>query len=57
MIYAMILLFIAGYIFIAMEHTVKVNKAGVALLIGTLLWASIRLSGTRYRPHRLTRCL
>jgi Na+/H+ antiporter NhaD/arsenite permease-like protein len=38
MIYAMILLFIAGYIFIAMEHTVKVNKAGVALLIGTLLW-------------------
>ncbi|HHV84704.1 MAG TPA: sodium:proton antiporter [Petrimonas sp.] len=38
MIYAMIILFIAGYIFIAMEHTIKVNKASVALLIGTLLW-------------------
>ncbi len=38
MIYAMILLFIAGYFFIAMEHTIKVNKASVALLIGTLLW-------------------
>mgnify|MGYP006924662067 FL=1 len=38
MIYAMILLFIAGYLFIAMEHTIKVNKASVALLIGTLLW-------------------
>ena len=34
----MILLFIAGYFFIAMEHTIKVNKASVALLIGTLLW-------------------
>ena len=30
MIYAMILLFIAGYFFIAMEHTIKVNKASVA---------------------------
>jgi Na+/H+ antiporter NhaD/arsenite permease-like protein len=38
MIYAMILLFIAGYFFIAMEHTIKVNKASIALLIGTLLW-------------------
>jgi len=38
MIYAMIFLFIAGYLFIAMEHTIKVNKASIALLIGTLLW-------------------
>ncbi|MDO5664303.1 MAG: sodium:proton antiporter NhaD [Bacteroidia bacterium] len=38
MVYAMIIIFIVGYIFIAMEHTVKVNKASVALLIGTLLW-------------------
>ena len=38
MIYAMILIFVAGYVFIAMEHTIKVNKASVALLIGTLLW-------------------
>ena len=38
MIYVMILIFVAGYVFIAMEHTIKVNKASVALLIGTLLW-------------------
>lgn len=38
MIYAMIILFIAGYLFIAMEHAIRVNKASVALLIGTLLW-------------------
>ena len=38
MIYVMILIFVAGYVFIAMEHTTKVNKASVALLIGTLLW-------------------
>lgn len=38
MVYVMIIIFIAGYVFIAMEHTIKVNKASVALLIGTLLW-------------------
>lgn len=38
MIQLMIILFVAGYLFIALEHTVKINKAGVALLIGTLLW-------------------
>ncbi len=38
MIIAMIIIFIAGYFFIAMEHTIKINKASVALLIGTLLW-------------------
>ena len=38
MIYAMILIFIAGYLFITMEHTLRINKASIALLIGTLLW-------------------
>lgn len=38
MIFAMIIIFIAGYFFIAIEHTTKINKASIALLIGTLLW-------------------
>lgn len=35
---AMILIFVLGYIAIAMEHPIKVNKAASALFIGTLLW-------------------
>ncbi len=38
MIYFMIVVFILGYISIAMEHTIKINKASIALLIGMLLW-------------------
>ncbi|MGV8963950.1 MAG: sodium:proton antiporter NhaD [Candidatus Saccharimonadaceae bacterium] len=38
MIYLMIVVFLLGYISIAMEHTIKINKASVALLIGMLLW-------------------
>ena len=38
MIYFMIVVFLLGYISIAMEHTVKINKASIALLIGMLLW-------------------
>ena len=38
MIYLMIAVFLLGYISIAMEHTIKINKASIALLIGMLLW-------------------
>ena len=34
----MIAVFLLGYISIAMEHTIKINKASIALLIGMLLW-------------------
>ena len=30
--------FIVGYLFIALEHTVKIDKAATALLTGTLCW-------------------
>jgi Na+/H+ antiporter NhaD/arsenite permease-like protein len=33
-----IILFILGYVAIAMEHTIKVNKAAVALVTGVLCW-------------------
>lgn len=38
MLTGMIILFLAGYFFIAMEHPLKINKAGTALLTGTILW-------------------
>ncbi|WP_286813233.1 MULTISPECIES: sodium:proton antiporter NhaD [unclassified Maribacter] len=31
-------IFIVGYLFIALEHTVKIDKAATALLTGTLCW-------------------
>ncbi len=33
-----LLVFILGYCFIALEHTIKVDKAALALLTGTLCW-------------------
>jgi Na+/H+ antiporter NhaD/arsenite permease-like protein len=35
---AIFLVFILGYIFIALEHSVKIDKAAIALLTGTLCW-------------------
>ena len=34
----MIILFLVGYLMIALEHPLKINKAGTALLLGTILW-------------------
>jgi len=34
----MILIFVLGYLAIALEHPLKVDKAAPALLISTLLW-------------------
>lgn len=39
MISIIILVFVLGYLAIAMEHTIKVNKAASALLIGVVTWA------------------
>lgn len=36
--WVMILIFIAGYLLIALEHPLKINKSGTALLLGTVLW-------------------
>ncbi len=38
MIILIIILFIAGYLLIAMEQSIRINKASIALLLGTLLW-------------------
>ncbi len=34
----MILVFLIGYLLIALEHPLKINKSGTALLTGTILW-------------------
>lgn len=38
MITWMIILFLTGYLLIALEHPLRINKAATALLMGTLLW-------------------
>lgn len=38
MLTAMIIVFLVGYLLIALEHPLKINKAGTALLTGTILW-------------------
>lgn len=38
MLTVMICVFLLGYLFIALEHPIKINKAGTALLTGTILW-------------------
>ncbi|XKT74868.1 MAG: sodium:proton antiporter NhaD [Patescibacteria group bacterium UBA2103] len=38
-------IFIAGYLFITLEHTVKTHKSGIALLMAALLWTTVAFSG------------
>ncbi|WP_418981683.1 sodium:proton antiporter NhaD [Alistipes sp.] len=45
MIQTMILLFVAGYVFIALEHKVKINKSAIALLMGGAIWTVLSLWG------------
>lgn len=41
----MILLFVAGYVFIALEHKVKINKSAIALLMAGAIWTIFSLMG------------
>ena len=38
MVTAMIVIFILGYVFIALENKTGINKAAVALILGMFLW-------------------
>jgi len=40
MFIVMIILFVLGYIAIALEHPIKINKAATALILGTLTWVA-----------------
>jgi Na+/H+ antiporter NhaD/arsenite permease-like protein len=39
------LIFLVGYVCIALEHPLRLNKAASALLTGTLIWTCIALAG------------
>jgi Na+/H+ antiporter NhaD/arsenite permease-like protein len=38
------ILFVAGYLMIALEHSFNINKAGTALLLGVLCWTALALN-------------
>ena len=41
----MIALFVAGYVLIALEHKIKINKAAVALLMCGAIWSLFSMAG------------
>ena len=48
----MIIVFVLGYIAIALEHPLKIDKAATALIIGGLVWALFAFTGISH--HDLT---
>lgn len=50
MLTIMIFVFLVGYLCIALEHPLKVNKAGTALLTGTILWVLYTFSAPDLIP-------
>lgn len=44
MIVIIISIFVVGYLTIALEHPLKINKTGTALLMGVLIWTIYRLA-------------
>lgn len=56
MIIAIILLFVIGYVAIALEHTIKINKAAIALLTGVACW-TVYIVCTPDHEHVVTQLL
>ena len=50
MLTAMTLIFLTGYLAIALEHPLKMNKAGTALLTGTILWVIYTFAAPEWYP-------
>src|SRR5574344_1263590 len=44
MITILVILFIIGYVMIALEHPIKINKAATALILGMVLWTIYSVS-------------
>ena len=49
MLTAIIIVFVAGYVLIALEHSLRINKASIALLTGVLCWTLYAISAPD--PH------
>ena len=50
MLTAMVIVFLVGYLMIALEHPLKINKAGTALLMGY-----VHVRGPVFHPEGLGR--
>ena len=50
LIYTMIVIFVLGYLMIAMEHKVNVSKSSVALVLCCLLWAILSVFSSKIDP-------
>ena len=51
MLTAMVHCVLVGYLMIALEHPLKINKAGTALLIGTILWVMYTYAAPFFIPR------
>ena len=49
-VYTMIIIFVLGYLMIAMEHKVNVSKSSVALVLCCLLWGLLSVFSSRIDP-------
>lgn len=47
----MVIVFLLGYVLIALEHPLKINKAGTALVMGTVLWVLYIFSASTFIPN------
>ena len=47
MITAMLIVFVLGYVLIAIEHTIRINKTAVALILGMVLWTMYIFADSR----------
>ena len=50
MLTCILIVFLVGYLCIALEHPLRINKAGTALLTGTILWVLYTFSVTDFVP-------
>jgi Na+/H+ antiporter NhaD/arsenite permease-like protein len=51
MFYVMIAVFVVGYMMIALEHPLRVNKAASALLLGVIMWTLFALGNPLALPE------
>jgi Na+/H+ antiporter NhaD/arsenite permease-like protein len=49
-----LIIFILGYVFIALEHSIKIDKAATALLTGTLCWTIFILGRDSLLPEMIS---
>lgn len=49
-IYTMIVIFVLGYLMIAMEHKINVSKSSVALVLCCILWGLLSVFSSNINP-------